>query len=173
MGKIFIGLGNPGEKYYFTRHNVGQIFLDWWAKKEGWEWKEKKDWLAWLAEGRGVILAKPLVFMNQSGEAVSCLKKKLRFSPDNLVIVHDELDLSLGEWKLTFAKSSPTHKGVLSIEEHLKTKSFWRLRIGIDNRDSQKRVGGEIYVLMKFSLNERKILENVFEKILKKGGFNE
>jgi len=84
----------------------------------------------------------------------------------NLLVVHDELDLRLGQWRLSWGKSSPLHKGVLSIEQALQTKAFWRLRIGVDNRNPENRLPGQAYVLQKFLPKEKKSLKIVFKEIL-------
>lgn len=161
---LIVGLGNPGEEYQNTRHNVGQLFLDYLAKKHKLEWKKRKDLLCYLTSKDNLYLSKPLVFMNESGRAAAKLVNKLKVNPNDLYIAHDELDLKLGEYKITFAKSSPLHKGVISVEQHLKTKNFWRLRIGVDNRDPNNRIEGEKYVLQGFSGGEGGLLTKVFEE---------
>ena len=87
---------------------------------------------------------------------------------NQLLVVHDELDLRLGEWKLNKSKSSPLHKGVSSIEDCLKAKDFWRLRIGVDNRLAEERIPGEKYVLQPFTKDELDTLQNAFAKMLEK-----
>jgi peptidyl-tRNA hydrolase len=89
---------------------------------------------------------------------------------DHLLIIHDELDLPLGKWKLSFGKSSPLHKGILSVERHLKTKNFWRLRIGVDNRGHQSRISGEKYVLQRFTASEIAVLKKIFTEIFESLG---
>lgn len=162
---ILIGLGNPGEEYQQTRHNVGQMFLDFLIQKWGLEWKKRKDLLAEIVRKDSLWLIKPQMFMNESGKTARKIADKLPVDSKDLYIVHDELDLPLGEWKLTFAKSSPLHKGILSVEQHLKTKDFWRLRIGVDNRDPRARVEGEGYVLGSFQNEEQFVLNELFQKI--------
>ena len=160
MKDLFIvGLGNPNSQ---TRHNVGQMFLDFLSKKWGLSWEKRKDLLIYLAKKDKVILGKPLVFMNESGRAVKKAVDKLKIDNQNLYVVHDELDLRLGSWKLTFGKSSPLHKGVLSVERYLKTPDFWRLRLGIDNRQPENRIAGEKYVLQKFTKKEHEEINHLF-----------
>jgi Peptidyl-tRNA hydrolase len=96
------------------------------------------------------------------------IKSLFSDASNQLLVVHDELDLKLGEWKLNKGKSSPLHKGVASIEDHLKAKDFWRLRIGIDNRLPEERVPGEKYVLQPFTEKEAGILRNTFARMLEK-----
>jgi len=163
--KLLIGLGNPEPKYRNNRHNAGQMFLDYLAQERGLAWKKRKELKSFMAEDKDVVLAKPLVFMNASGEAVKLLVQKLLVDTKDLYVVHDELDLPLGQYKLTFEKSSPLHKGVLSTEQYLKTKDFWRLRIGVDNRNPEHRIEGERYVLQDFSKEEAERLRVVFEEV--------
>ncbi|MBL7078049.1 aminoacyl-tRNA hydrolase [Candidatus Shapirobacteria bacterium] len=162
---LIVGLGNPEDKYQNTRHNAGMMFMDFLADKWELKWKKRKDLLCFVAQKDGLFLAKPLTFMNESGKAVAKLVEKLKIEFKDLYLAHDELDLKLGEWKLTFGKSSPLHKGVLSVEQYLKTKEFWRLRIGVDNRDSQGRIEGEKYVLQDFPASEKAILLKLFKEI--------
>jgi len=161
--KIFLALGNPGLQYRNTRHNVGCLFLDFWAQKEGWKWQKKGE--IYLLKKEKIILAKSAVFMNESGKAVARLRQEVDFELTHFCLVHDELDLPLGSWKLSWGRSSPLHKGVLSVEKHLGTSEFWRLRLGVDNRLPEKRIAGEKYVLQNFASGEEEILFSVFEKI--------
>jgi len=164
---LIIGLGNPEEKYQNTRHNAGSMLVDFLAKKQKLAWEKRKDLHCFLAKKEGLILAKPLVFMNESGIAVRKLRDKLKVKDENIYIVHDELDLPLGKQLVSFAKSSPLHKGVLSIEKLLKTNQFWRIRIGVDNRKLENKIPGEKYVLEKFSQQEVSVVSSIFEEILK------
>jgi len=167
--KLIVGLGNPEEKYQKTRHNVGSIFIDFLA--DGWNlsWDKRKDLESLICQDKEkeIILAKPLVFMNQSGSAVRKLKDKLEIKNEDIYIVHDELDLPLGKYLVSFAKSSPLHKGVISTERELKTKDFWRIRIGVDGRSEENRVPGEKYVLDDFKKEEISIINNSFTTLFK------
>lgn len=168
---LVVGLGNPGERYERTRHNAGRMFVDFWAKRLGVEWQERKGWEAEVAQKEDVLLVKPSVFMNESGKVVRRVIDELEVTDKKsrgfwfLIVVHDELDLPLGRWKLSFGKSSPLHKGVLSVERHLGTGEFWRLRIGIENRRARE-VAGEKYVLQKFSSAELKVLKKSFAEMV-------
>ena len=150
--KLLVGLGNLGPKYQNTRHNVGFLFLDFLVKND-------------LLD-KQIKTLKPDTYMNQSGLAVA---KKLSFyklRPVNLIVVHDDLDLRLGEYKVQFGKGPKLHNGVDSVEKAIGTKDFWRVRIGVDNRIPDNRVSGESYVLQNFTPEELTILENqVFPKI--------
>ncbi|MBI3559063.1 aminoacyl-tRNA hydrolase [Candidatus Gottesmanbacteria bacterium] len=143
--KLIIGLGNPGEKYKFNRHNAGHMFVEW-AINNG-QWAIKSD-----------------VFMNDSGEYV---KKNLTnwTNLTNLFIAHDDLDIPLGKYKIQFGVGPKVHNGILSIENSLKTKDFWRIRIGVDSRQQDSRLAGERFVLENFTDEELKVLQEVYAKI--------
>jgi len=164
---VIIGLGNSSQEYKGTRHNAGFMMVDFLADKLDLAWERRKDLSSLVARKNGLWLVKPLVYMNQSGQVVKRVVDKVPVDLNSLYLVHDELDLRLGEWKLTFAKSSPLHKGILSVEQYLKSKDFWRVRVGIDNRDSQARIEGEKYVLQRFLPQEEEILAAVFGAVKK------
>lgn len=144
-----VGLGNPGREYENTRHNVGFLFIDYFGQQ------------------KNIINLKPDTFMNNSGEAVKKLLNYYKISPENLYVVHDDLDLRLGEFKIQKGKGPKLHNGINSIEEHIATSDFWRVRIGVDNRDPDNRMSGESYVLEKFSTEELKKITQIFEEVKK------
>ncbi|MFA6005840.1 MAG: aminoacyl-tRNA hydrolase [Patescibacteria group bacterium] len=169
MTKLITGLGNPGEKYANTRHNVGFLFLDYISRKSKVESKKESgkfqsEIIEIEFEGKKLVLLKPQTFMNESGKAVSSYIRYSNFDIRDLLVVHDDLDLKLGEYKINLGKGPKVHNGVNSVEELLGTKDFWRVRIGVDNRNSENRIPGEAYVLQNFTEEERKVLATVFEK---------
>ena len=169
--KLFIGLGNPEERFLGTRHNVGFMLLDELAKNWGAGWKESPRHKALVAIHKDFILAKPLTFMNDSGKAVSSLTNYYKISPTNLYVIHDDLDIKLGEFKIQKGKGPKDHKGLLSIYKELKTKDFWHVRIGTENRSENNKEGralGETYVLQKFSVDETKVVNKVFKEVIGK-----
>jgi PTH1 family peptidyl-tRNA hydrolase len=142
--KLIVGLGNPGLKHEKTRHNLGFIIVDAFLKDFSTStqnlWKAEKKFQSEIAEinwqpkttkAEKLILVKPLTYMNGSGSAVSLISKFYKISPEDIWIIHDEIDLLLGGMKIRFAGASAGHKGVQSIIEHLGTDKFWRFRIGI------------------------------------------
>ncbi|MFH1601500.1 MAG: aminoacyl-tRNA hydrolase [Candidatus Shapirobacteria bacterium] len=163
---LVLGLGNPEKEYQDNRHNTGKQFLDFLDQNNELNWQKRKDLLCFLAKKDDLYLAKSLTYMNDSGQAAQALVKKLKVKLNNFYLAHDELDLKLGEYKISFGKSSALHKGVLSVERELKSKDFWRVRIGVDNRDSENRIAGERYVLQDFRSEEEKKLKKVFEEII-------
>lgn len=163
--KLIIGLGNPGEKYHNTRHNVGFMMLDELAQMTSDQWLMNKYVQSSIINNQSLILAKPQAFMNNSGEAVKLLLAFYELKPTAITVVHDDLDLPLGEYKIQFGKGPKVHNGINSIESSLGTDQFWRVRIGIDNRDPENRTPGEAYVLQQFSTLEQITLNKVFKDI--------
>jgi PTH1 family peptidyl-tRNA hydrolase len=170
-----VGLGNPGEEYVETRHNMGRMVLDAFVKKNKWtDWKEDKKLKALVSAGKigknKAVLLKPETFMNKSGESVKSLIKSKK-TAEALVVIHDDLDLPLGKIKISFAKSSGGHKGVESIMRAIKTEAFIRIRLGI----SGETAGGKIKkpqgeekvidtILGEFKKNELDDLKNIIKK---------
>ena len=133
---LIVGLGNPGEEYSNTPHNMGFRVLDYFKEAnfphEGWHSDYQSSFLEGILYENELLLQKPLTFMNNSGIAVANLMKAKGISEsDHLWVVHDELDLSWGRVKIDFAKNSAGHKGVESIINEVGTNAFWRFRIGI------------------------------------------
>ena len=156
--KLIIGLGNPGKEYEKTYHNAGFLTIDFFAENPQ---------ISNFHPPVGGLISKPLktdVFMNQSGSFVEKISKKQRLKPEEILICHDDSDIELGKYKISFGRGSAGHNGVKSIIKSLKTKNFWRLRIGIRPLKSKQK--SEKIVLKKISKKDFKILENVFARAL-------
>lgn len=171
--KCFIGLGNPEEKYSHNRHNAGFLFVDYVYKTLGHfpEWKHDYYLKSFITKSTGgkeeYILVKPQTFMNLSGIAVQAVIKRFSIQVDkDLYIAHDDLDIPLGKFKIQ-QEGPPLHNGISSIEQTLKTKDFWRIRIGIENRQGVK-IPGEAYVLDNFKSGEIAVIEEINQTILQK-----
>lgn len=158
---VIVGLGNPEEKYFGTRHNMGFVLVEKLAELLQIEFKNSKNLSCAVAKTSNILLAKPQTFMNSSGLGVVKLLKYYALKPNILYVSHDDLDLPLGEYKIQLARGPKVHGGINSIENSLATKDFWRVRIGVDNRDPSNRIAGEAYVLQKFSLAEEEIINKV------------
>ena len=128
--KMIIGLGNPGKKYSTTRHNVGFAVIDNFAEDESLKWREYKD-RALISGCSDFLIMKPTLFMNRSGEAIIPLIKKYELDFEDIIVISDDMDLSLGSIRLRKGGSSGGHNGVQSVIETLGTDEFCRLRIGI------------------------------------------
>jgi PTH1 family peptidyl-tRNA hydrolase len=172
---IIVGLGNPGEEYVETRHNMGRMVLDAFVKKNAWsEWKMDKKTNSLISDGKmgksKVLLLKPETFMNKSGEAVKPLVKTKK-AAETLVVIHDDLDLPLGKVKISFNKSSGGHKGVESIMRAIKTEAFIRLRLGISGETAGgkiKKPQGEEKVIDAILGDFKKTESDELKKVIKK-----
>lgn len=166
--KLIIGLGNPGLKFQGTKHNAGALLLKkWMADQDVSGLKISKKLRSLISESANLIIGLPQVFMNESGQAVKKISGFFRIEPKNILIVHDDSDLNVGEYKLQFNRGSAGHNGINSIINHLGTKNFWRLRIGIRVNNPAKRLKAEEFVLKKFSHSELEIIEKSIPEISK------
>lgn len=165
---LIVGLGNPGKGHRGNRHNVGFMLADALAKDLGLRFTRRKG-NARLAEGRlegrKLILAKPITFMNNSGKSVGALARYFRIPPANILVIYDDLDLPFGALRLRPGGGSAGHKGMRSIIDHLQTNEFPRLRIGIDRPPG--RMDPSVYVLQNFSAEQHAQLETILEKALR------
>lgn len=171
--KLIVGLGNPGEKYEKTRHNLGFMVVDRFLQDitsvQNTVWEERKKFKSFTAEHvfetkygekEKLILAKPQTHMNESGVAVELLSSFYKIEPHDIWIVHDELDLPSGSMKIRKGGSGAGHHGVESLMEYLGTEKFWRYRLGIGVNKNHGEIGGHIihnvddFVLGEFSSSE-------------------
>lgn len=174
--QYLIGLGNPGSKYENNRHNVGFMFVDYLVASLGQNGTIQKNWYldkytnAFLAKvktnKKEYIFAKPQTFMNNSGEAVGSLIHHNELKKEDIMVAHDDLDIPLGKFRIVKGYGPKLHNGIESIENHLHTNDFFRIRIGVDNRSPQARIPGIDYVLHDFSQDEYTKTQSVFPNIL-------
>lgn len=167
--KIIIGLGNPGKEYEGTRHNVGFVTLDRMVEKiDNGKLIMDKKFNAQVLKADDVLLVKPQTFMNKSGEAVKRLTTYYRLPIADLYVVHDDLDIRLGEYKIQFGKGPKVHNGVNSVEQALGSDQFWHVRVGVDNRITEERqqFSGQDYVLGKFKKKETGIVSWVVSEVI-------
>ena len=185
--KIIIGLGNPGKEHENTRHNIGFLFVD--QLKEflnAEEFKFERRLFADIAKAEfpisnfqfsnksqipnsknkyKILLVKPQTMMNNSGKSVKLIIENLKLKIENLIVVHDDIDILWGNFKFSFGRSSAGHKGVESIIKALKTKNFWRLRIGIQPT-FKKHTSADKIILKKFTPTELKTLNQTIKKAI-------
>lgn len=168
--KLVVGLGNPGNKYKDTRHNVGFWILNQLGEDRQWQSSKSSGALVgWLAiDEEKIELMKPQKFMNKSGLAVAAARKKHpKLELKDVYVVHDDLDIKVGEFKITFGKGPKVHNGLQSIYEQLGTKDFWHVRIGIDNRAKTSFKGsGEDYVLGRWLPEEKEMVEKAMIDVI-------
>ncbi len=174
--KILIGLGNPGKNYEHTRHNAGFLALDYLQKHLLPEstWQEKSKLSATLAEGligkEKIILVKPVLFMNESGQTVRKILDFYKVAPGDIIVFHDDLDIAPGTIKMTLSSRAAGHNGVADIIEHLGTQDFKRYRIGIGRPTEVLGAcqPSHDYVLGKFTQKETALLEEALTQSFQK-----
>lgn len=163
---LIVGLGNIGEEYLRTRHNAGFLFVGKLAGEESFSLDKKQE--AEVLSMKNFTLVKPQTMMNDSGRAVRKIVDFYKLGIEDVVVVHDDLDIAFGEYKIQKDKGPKVHNGVLSVEQCLGRTDFWRVRIGIDNRQPGVNYGtGADYVLSNFSKQEMKEMDVMFEEVLK------
>jgi PTH1 family peptidyl-tRNA hydrolase len=154
---LVVGLGNPGEEYVRTRHNLGAEVVEALAARHGGRLRAAKRERALVDEVRvgdkRLALAVPLTYVNESGMAVAPLMRRFGVAPEQLVVVHDELDLPAAVLRLKAGGGLAGHNGLRSIEQHLKTREFLRVRIGVDKPASKER--GADHVLSRMGKRQR------------------
>lgn len=166
--KLLAGLGNPGKKYSITRHNVGFLLIEKIMKDFTWPaLKQNKNFQAKIGQTKldekKIIVALPQDYMNNSGESVKKISAYYKIKPENIIIIHDEIDLPLGKFKTSFNRGSAGHHGVQSIIDQLKTKNFWRVRIGVGPKIKSLNFPNERFVLENFKKDELKQFNDLFE----------
>lgn len=163
--KVIVGLGNPGYRYALTKHNIGFWVID----RLSHEWRiplNKEKWKAEVGEGmvnnEKVLLAKPLTFMNLSGESVRQICDFFQLHMDDLLVIYDDLDLPVGKIRLRLKGGSGGHNGMKSIIGHLQTEQFKRMKIGIGRPEGSISISD--YVLAPFRKDERLKIEEAVEQ---------
>lgn len=161
--KLIIGLGNPDKEHCCTRHNFGWMAVDSLVDKNESNWQKHKNSNSLVCEykhGREkIVLAKPLTYMNNSGQAVKALKKYYKLPVNKIIIIYDDIDLPFGKHRLSKNRGAGGHRGIESIIQHLKSKDFKRLRLGIGPQKGKS----EQFVLKKFSADEKKKLPEIID----------
>jgi len=161
---LIAGLGNPADNLKNTRHNIGFRIVDYFQEENCFpDFKFSKKFNAEISKkvigSQKIILAKPQTYMNNSGESIKSIAKTLRLKPEDIWIIHDDIDILFGKIKISQNRGSAGHKGVESIIKNIKTKNFIRLRIGIKPNNREERVYNlEKFVLQKFNQKEEKAL---------------
>ena len=164
--RLIVGLGNPGAQYQDTRHNAGFWFVDEVARITGATLRPEPRFHGLAArvmlEGHELWLLQPTTFMNRSGQAAAALARFYKISPEQTLIVHDEIDLPVGQIKLKYAGGHGGHNGLRDLHAHFGTPNYWRLRIGVDHPGSKDMVVD--YVLHAPSKVDRAKIDNVIDE---------
>ncbi len=165
--KLVVGLGNPGKEYENTRHNIGYELADMFAKKYGCAFRTERKFEADIFDininGEKVIVAKPLTYMNLSGNAVKKIVDFYNINSQDILIMHDDLDMVLGKIKVVNNSSSGGHNGLKSITKAIQTRDYVRFKIGIYGKD--RTIDAIDCVLGKFSKEQREVLDEVYAKV--------
>jgi PTH1 family peptidyl-tRNA hydrolase len=172
--KLIVGLGNPGFGYAGNRHNIGFMCIRHLARRHGIRFDKKQGQArtgTGEINGEKAVLARPQTFMNTSGESVSRLVKKLKISPADLIVIHDDLDLPTGKVRIRQGGRSAGHKGIDSIIAHLGNRDFYRVRVGIGRPDITEgspmdREAAVInYVLSNFTPEEKRVINRAIPEV--------
>lgn len=174
--KVIIGLGNPGIKYEKTRHNAGFLAVKRIKENFGFpDFERNKKFSATVSKGeihgQEVLLVMPEAFMNNSGASVRSIMDFLKLSPEDIIVIHDDLDIPLGKFKVATDSSSAGHNGVRDIIEKLGTQKFKRIRIGIGQEKDGAlvcRLDASDFVLQKFTDEELEKIQKTIEGALEK-----
>jgi PTH1 family peptidyl-tRNA hydrolase len=163
---LIVGLGNPGAEYAHTRHNAGFLLVEKLAAQWKCDWSNEKKFRARVAKtaqnGRRILLCEPQTFMNLSGETIGALMNFYQLPLKQLIVVVDDADLPLGTIRLRGSGSSGGHHGIESVEQHLTSREFARLKIGIGRKDGLREITG--HVLGRFDKTEHELLEKVLDR---------
>lgn len=166
--KLIVGLGNPGEKYDLTRHNIGFYAVDALVGAENGSWSEKKTLKSLVSELKvgsvRLIVVKPQTFMNLSGEAVQAVQRFYKLTNADTIVVHDELDIPFGQIRTRVGGSAAGHNGIKSLIQHC-GEDFGRVRVGVANEFSGK-VDSADFVLQKFSKDEQGNLKALSTEVI-------
>lgn len=163
--KLIVGLGNPGKEYVKTRHNIGFMAIDKYIENKNLNLKEKFGGIYYETNinGEKAILLKPQKYINLSGEVIIQFVKFFKINIDDVLIIHDDLDMPVGKTKLRMSGGSGGHNGLKNIELYFKTKNYKRIKVGISNN---KNIDTKNYVLGKFNNDDNKIIEESLNKIV-------
>jgi PTH1 family peptidyl-tRNA hydrolase len=160
---IVAGLGNPGKRYSRTRHNIGFMVVEEIASRHRINLKDKEGYRIGkgIIEGHDILLIEPLLYMNMSGLVIKNILRKFNISPQNLLLIHDDLDMEIGRLRIKKTGSSGGHKGVESIIQSIDSRDFVRLKIGISREEG---ISSEDYVLSRFKRNEIPTVKDIIQK---------
>jgi len=165
--KLIVGLGNPGKQFNKTRHNIGFETLDFIREEFDLpKFKLDKKLKAEITKNENFILVKPQTFMNNSGESVIAIKKYYKVRLSDIIIIRDDVDIMIGKVKSKKGSAGAGHKGIRSIIQHLKSKNFWQIKIGVANELIRKKIPTEKFVLQKFEKDELAKIDDISQKTM-------
>ncbi len=168
---LIVGLGNPGSQYQYTRHNAGFLAIDYFAEKISLQIDSEKMQGMFCSTrifGKKVLLLKPQTFMNRSGESVQAFMKYFHIDRENVLVIHDDLDLPVGKIKMVNGGGAGGHNGIRSLIRHLDSKDFGRLKIGIGHPRDYTEIAAmpvERYVLSRFPTDQWEVFQDNLERV--------
>lgn len=169
--KFIIGLGNPGPEYQKNRHNVGFMLIEQLAENlgSGVSWQSNNKLKAEITKVGSAILIKPQNYMNNSGQVarqvIGFYEKNLNLN--DVIVIHDDLDIKLGEYKVQLGKGPKAHNGLIDLDRHLGGSNYWHIRVGVDNRDGERSgISGADYVLANFTTEELSKLSQTNQSLI-------
>ena len=163
--KLVVGLGNPGDRYNFTRHNAGFLALDFYFKVRGLQWEGKPKFGAlWTREGE-VIFIKPQEYYNESGRAVAEFMRYYKIALSDVLVICDNFDLEFGKVRYRSTGLAGGNNGLKSVDAHLGTSEYARVRIGTGNDELRRRMGDVDFVLSRFTPEEKAMLPDVLREV--------
>lgn len=165
--KVIVGFGNPGSKYNFTRHNLGFLALDFYAKTHKLTWQNKPKFNAIVAKNdeNDTLFIKAQTYYNEVGQSVRAILDFYKLSPQDILVICDDFNLEFGKIRFRERGSAGGNNGLKSIIAHLGTEDFPRLRIGTANDDIRSKVGDTDFVLSRFSEQEYAELPTILREI--------
>lgn len=168
--KIVIGLGNPEPSYKNTYHNAGKLMADRLLEKfhdegltEAKNFRKKIFGKFESCKAGGLALVKPTNYMNENGKAAKAALKSFGAKPGSLLVAHDDSDIEIGKYKVSFGSGSAGHKGVQSVIDNIASKDFWRLRIGVGKPEKTSKVKAGEFVLKKISGEDKRLMNSAFD----------
>ena len=164
--KIIVGLGNPEDQHSNTRHNAGFMTVDALATELGIKLENSSKLFSKVGKNDQYVLAQPQTYMNDSGKAVRAVLDFFKLNASDLMVVHDDLDIALGSYKIQQGTGPKSHNGLLSIYSALDTEDFTHVRIGIEDRDAGDRLSGKDYVLQPLSKEELQALQTTIAQVI-------
>ena len=166
--KLIVGLGNPGARFNFTRHNFGFLALDFYFKRNNLSWNEKPRLGAVFGRSGDILFIKPQDFYNLSGQAVSAYARYYKIDTSDILVICDNFDLEFGKIRYRSSGSSGGNNGLKSVDKELDTTDYPRLRIGTENTELKNKIGAVDFVLSKFTPEEKEKLPEILSEICDK-----
>ena len=163
--KLIVGLGNPGARFNFTRHNIGFLALDFYLKQKGGSWNEKPRLGAIASRIGDILFIKPQDFYNLSGVAVASYARYYKIDMSDILVICDTFDLDFGKIRYRSSGSTGGNNGLKSVDKELGSSDYARIRVGTANPDLQAKISATDFVLSKFTIDEKRTLQGILTEV--------